>query len=47
MHPNLVIFVIVLVLFIVLTLIGFLIWYLQNGFSRGSRVSETSGEDDV
>jgi ABC-type transporter Mla subunit MlaD len=46
MQRNIVIFLIIIILFIVLALIGFLIYRAQAGFSRGrGSASETSGED--
>lgn len=46
MQRNIVIFLIVIILFIVLALIGFLIYWAQNGFNRfRGAASETSGED--
>lgn len=46
MKRNIVIFLIVLILFIVLALIGFLIWWAQTRFSRGrGGASSTSGDD--
>jgi hypothetical protein len=46
MKRNLVIFVIIIVLFFLLALIGFAIYWAQNGFRRGrGGASETSGEE--
>ena len=47
MKGNLVIFVIVIVLFIVLALVGFLIYWAQTSLGRGGggEASSTSGED--
>ena len=46
MKGNLVIFVIIIVLFFVLALIGWGIYYAQHGFRRrGGGASETSGDD--
>lgn len=47
MDGNIVIFLIVIILFIVLAIIGFLIYWAQTGFSRGrgGSASETSGDD--
>jgi len=46
MQRNIVIFLIIIILFVVLALIGFLIYWAQTGFSRrGGGASETSGED--
>lgn len=43
---NIVIAIIIIVLFVLLALIGFGIYWAQNGFSRGrGGASETSGED--
>ena len=45
MKRNLVIFLIVIILFIVLTLVGFLIYYVQNGYSFG-RAHSVSDEEE-
>lgn len=46
MNGNIVIAIIVIVLLLVLAIIGYLIYRLQSGFSRGrGGNSETSGED--
>ncbi|KAL2354932.1 hypothetical protein BJ546DRAFT_1061221 [Cryomyces antarcticus] len=48
MKRNIVIFLIIIILFVVLTIVGFLIYWAQNGFSafgRRSR-SDTSGDDE-
>jgi ABC-type transporter Mla subunit MlaD len=45
MKRNLVIFVIIIVLFFLLALIGFAIYWAQNGFRRRGGASETSGEE--
>lgn len=46
MQRNIVIFLIIIILFILLALIGFGIYWAQTGFSRrGGAASETSGED--
>jgi flagellar biogenesis protein FliO len=45
MKRNLVIFLIIIILFIVLALIGFLIWYLQSGVRGRGAASSTSGDD--
>jgi len=46
MKRNIVIFLIIIILFIILALIGYLIYRAQSGFSRGrGGASETSGED--
>ncbi|KAK5008230.1 hypothetical protein LTR28_004260, partial [Elasticomyces elasticus] len=45
MQRNIVVFVIIIVLFVLLALIGFGIYWAQNGFSRGRGVrSESSSE---
>ncbi len=46
MEGNIVIFLIVIILFVVLALVGFAIFYAQTGFSRGAKggASETSEE---
>jgi ABC-type transporter Mla subunit MlaD len=47
MQRNIVIFLIIIILFVVLALVGFGIWWAQTGFSRGARggASETSDGD--
>jgi hypothetical protein len=46
MKRNIVIFLIIIILFLVLALIGFLIYRAQAGFSRGQGgASETSGDE--
>jgi ABC-type transporter Mla subunit MlaD len=47
MQRNIVIFLIIIILFIVLALIGVGIWWLQNGFGRSGRggASSTSGDE--
>ncbi|TKA68209.1 hypothetical protein B0A49_07467 [Cryomyces minteri] len=49
MKRNIVIFLIIIILFVVLTIVGFLIYWAQNGFSAFGRRgrSDTSGEDEV
>ncbi|KAF2239498.1 hypothetical protein EV356DRAFT_528097 [Viridothelium virens] len=45
MKRNIVVFLIIIILFIVLTLVGFLIYYVQNGYSFG-RPSSVSDEEE-
>lgn len=48
MQRNITIAVIIIVLFVLLTLIGFLIWWMQNGFPRrGGGASEYSDEESA
>ncbi|KAI9691186.1 MAG: hypothetical protein M1822_008806 [Bathelium mastoideum] len=45
MKRNIAIFLIIIILFIVLTLVGFLIYYVLNGYSFSRAQSVTSDED--
>jgi flagellar basal body-associated protein FliL len=47
MQRNIVIFLIIIILFVVLALVGFGIYWAQTSMSRGARggASETSGDE--
>jgi len=47
MEGNIVIFLIIIILFVVLALVGFAIFYAQTGFNRAAKGGASETSEDV